>query len=56
MSKGPYRSKGLSALRRRWNVLRAVHRYRKEPLGPSWSAYQRMTEGGRKTLGGKNKK
>lgn len=55
MAKGPYASKGLSALRRRWNVLRAVHRFRREPLGPSWDSYKRLTEGGRKELGSKKK-
>lgn len=52
MKKGEYQAKGLSALRRRWNVLRAVHRFRKQALGPSWESYVRMTEHGRKSLGG----
>jgi hypothetical protein len=55
MAKGTYQAKGLSALRRRWNVLRAVHRYRNQPLGPSWNSYVRSTEGGRKELGSKKK-
>ena len=55
MAKGIYQAKGLSALRRRWNVLRAVHRYRNQPLGPSWTSYVRATEGGRRELGSKKK-
>ncbi len=48
MKKGPYQAKGLSKLRRRWNVLRAVRRFRKQPLGPSWESYVRTTQSGRK--------
>jgi hypothetical protein len=53
--RGTFKAKGLSALRRRWNVLRAVHRFRREPLGPSWDTYVRATQGGRKEFGGKKK-
>ena len=44
---------GLGSVRRDWNVLRAVRRFRGQSLGPSWEEYVRSTQRGRVRYSGK---
>lgn len=52
---GRYASQGLGGVRRDFNVLRAVRRYRGQPQ-PTWNEYLRGTRSGRTTYQGLRKK
>jgi len=44
--RGPYQAQGLGTVRRDWNVLKAVRRYRGQSA-PTWTQYLTNTQKGR---------
>jgi hypothetical protein len=53
MANNKFSKAGLGSVRRDWNVLRAVRRFRGQSLGPSWEEYVRSTQRGRVRYSGK---
>jgi len=47
MANNRFAKQGLGSVRRDWNVLRAVRRFRNQGQGPSWEYYLSNTRNGK---------